>query len=56
MLSESCTFTPVIVASFLENFQDLEYDEIFGESLLQTDAEGILTYRIPLWGGRDEVP
>ncbi|CAG7965723.1 unnamed protein product [Penicillium olsonii] len=50
------TFTPVIVAWFLENFLDLQYAGIFGGFPLQKDEEGFLTYRTPLWGGHEDVP
>ncbi|KAJ5801840.1 NAD(P)-binding protein [Penicillium pulvis] len=50
------TFTPVIVSWFLENYLDLMYAEIFGGFPLKKDDEGFLTYRIPLWGGREDVP
>ncbi|GLA32375.1 NAD(P)-binding protein [Aspergillus phoenicis ATCC 13157] len=50
------TFTPIILAWFLENFLSGPYSEIFGGFPIMEDEEGYLTYRIPLWGGREDAP
>ncbi|OJJ67586.1 hypothetical protein ASPBRDRAFT_47640 [Aspergillus brasiliensis CBS 101740] len=50
------TFTPIILAWFLENFLSGPYSEIFGGFPIKQDEEGYLTYRIPLWGGREDAP
>ncbi|KAG7008553.1 hypothetical protein G7Y79_00005g016940 [Physcia stellaris] len=50
------TITAINAAWYLENFLVKEVAPVFGGFPHQPDAEGILTFRVPRWGGDDVVP
>ncbi|KAL3430005.1 hypothetical protein BDV09DRAFT_189642 [Aspergillus tetrazonus] len=46
----------ICAAWYLENFLAMEIAPIFGGFPFTPDAEGILTFRCPRWGGKEDVP
>ncbi|RDA85304.1 hypothetical protein CP532_5916 [Ophiocordyceps camponoti-leonardi (nom. inval.)] len=50
------TLTPINAAWYLENFLDQQVAPIFGGFPYLPDEEGYLTFRVPNWGGTNEVP
>ncbi|PFH58066.1 hypothetical protein XA68_14219 [Ophiocordyceps unilateralis] len=50
------TLTPINAAWYLENFLDKQAAPIFGGFPYFPDDDGYLTFRVPNWGGSNEVP
>ncbi|RAL02581.1 NmrA/HSCARG family protein [Aspergillus ibericus CBS 121593] len=50
------TTTPIIAGWFMENLLEREYADLFGGFPLIPDEEGYLTYKTPLWGGKEDFP
>ncbi|KJZ70338.1 hypothetical protein HIM_10267 [Hirsutella minnesotensis 3608] len=50
------TVTPINAAWYLENFLSKEAAPIFGGFPYFPDEEGYLTFRVPHWGGDNQVP
>ncbi|RDA95131.1 hypothetical protein CP533_1864 [Ophiocordyceps camponoti-saundersi (nom. inval.)] len=50
------TLTPINAAWYLENFLDQQVAPIFGGFPYIPDEQGYLTFRVPNWGGTNEVP
>lgn len=50
------TVIPVGAGWFLENFLSKEVAPVFGGFPHFTDDEGYLTFRVPYWGGEENVP
>ncbi|KAJ5629096.1 hypothetical protein N7490_011324 [Penicillium lividum] len=50
------TFTPVMLSWYLENFEDSFLAELLGGFPIHQDRDGYLNCRVPLWGGREQVP
>ncbi|PYI02726.1 NAD(P)-binding protein [Aspergillus sclerotiicarbonarius CBS 121057] len=50
------TTTPIIAAWFMENWLEAEYADLFGGFPLIPDSDGYLTYKTPLWGGKEDFP
>jgi hypothetical protein len=50
------TVTPICAAWYLENFLDEKVAPALGGFPHVLDDEGYLTFRVPNWGGDDQVP
>ncbi|PWY80809.1 NAD(P)-binding protein [Aspergillus sclerotioniger CBS 115572] len=50
------TITPIIAAWFMENWLEPSYADLFGGFPLTPDSENYLTYKTPLWGGKEDFP
>ncbi|KAJ5738140.1 hypothetical protein N7493_001295 [Penicillium malachiteum] len=50
------TITPINPGWFMENFLFEEVAPIFGGFPYVEDGEGFLTFRVPRWGGKENVP
>ncbi|OOF90612.1 hypothetical protein ASPCADRAFT_178837 [Aspergillus carbonarius ITEM 5010] len=50
------TITPIIAAWFMENWLEPSYADLFGGFPLVPDSDGYLTYKTPLWGGKEDFP
>lgn len=50
------TFTPINAAWFLENFLAKEVAPVFGGFPWVPDEDGYFTFRVPHWGGDNQVP
>ncbi|KAJ5766298.1 NmrA-like family domain-containing oxidoreductase himF [Penicillium nucicola] len=49
------TFTPVMVGWYLEQIGEFTAD-LYGGFPVKEDSEGISTCRLPLWGGKEQMP
>jgi hypothetical protein len=54
--SQFQTASFICAAWFLENFLVKEIAPIFGGFPYVADSEGYLTFRVPYWGGKENVP
>ncbi|CAG8080257.1 unnamed protein product [Penicillium olsonii] len=50
------TFIPIGAGWFLENFLGKEVAPVFGGFPHIPDTDGYLTFRVPFWGGEENVP
>jgi hypothetical protein len=50
------TFTAICAGWFLENFLSKEVAPAFGGFPHFPDPEGVLTFKVPMWGGKEDVP
>jgi hypothetical protein len=50
------SFVPIGAGWFLENFLGQEVAPVFGGFPHFPDSEGYLTFRVPYWGGEENVP
>jgi hypothetical protein len=50
------TVVPINAAWYLENFLIKEVAPVFGGFPFVPDDEGYLTFRVPHWGGDNQVP
>ncbi|CAG8975217.1 hypothetical protein HYALB_00004278 [Hymenoscyphus albidus] len=50
------TITPICAGWFMENFLEKAVAPIFGGFPHLPDAEGFLTFNVPFWGGKEDVP
>jgi len=50
------TVTPINAGWYMENFLSEAIAPIFGGFPYLEDAEGFLTFRVPYWGGKENVP
>lgn len=50
------SFVPIVAGWYLESIVDREVARVFGGFPYFPDKDGVLTFKVPKWGGQEDVP